>query len=532
MVFGGYNPPAFQSHPGTWGSRHEFSTRLSEATGRAANFITDASGILQTNPITGSSPLTQNNATRLFEPRVALAWDVSGNGETALRAGFGTYYSMLDTLPKLDGIPPFNGTLSYSGVPLSSIVPLNPATAPNPSCGPGVTVTCNTYAPQGVQPDIKTPAVEEWSLRIERQLDSKTAFTVAYVGSFGYHGLISIDPNSIHAAICASAAGCQSGRHGIGSGYHVAQGAQYFPVGKRPNPYLSGGFFWYSEGNSSYNGLETDVTRRLSGGLQLRANFTWSKNLDVNSALQGAQASNQAQMVMNPYDIKRDWGPSALGLTDQTSISMSYELPFGRGKRFLGQAGKLSNQVFGGWQLNGIETLLSGFAFTPQMGSNRSGNGDTRNPDRPSLNPAFSGPVITGAQSQWFNPNAFIPPVAGTWGNLGRGTYRGPGLAELDLSLFKTAALSERVKLEFRAECFNLQNRANFATPNATVFSGTAINASAGLISSTVTTSRQLQMGMKLDFSMTESEPPTSPPKPKTHSAFPCSSETPPASCW
>lgn len=481
------------------GLRHEFTTGLTEATGRSANYITDGNGVLLSAPLLGNSPLTQNNAKRLFEPRVALAWDVSGNGKTAVRAGFGTYYSLLDAMSKLNGIPPYNGSLAFAGVPLLSIVPLNPGTAPNPSCGPGVAAPCNIFAPQGVQPDAKTPAVQEWSLRIERQLDSKTALTVAYVGSFGYHGLISIDPNSIPAAICASAAGCQSGGLGAAKGT-VAEGVQYIPVGKRPNPYLSGGFFWYTEGNSSYNALETDVTRRMSQGLQLRANFTWSKNLDNNSAVQGAQASNQAQMVMNPYDIGRDWGPSALGITAQAGISASYELPVGRGKRFFTQAGRFEDKLLGGWQLNAITTMLSGFAFTPQVGSNRSGNGDTRNPDRPSLNPAFSGPVITGDQKQWFNPNAFILPVAGTWGNLGRGTYRGPGLAEVDLSLFKIATIGERLKLEFRAECFNLQNRANFATPNGTVFSGTAPNASAGLISSTVTTSRQLQLGLKLIF--------------------------------
>ena len=90
-----------------------------------------------------------------------------------------------------------------------------------------------------------------------------------------------------------------------------------------------------------------------------------------------------------------------------------------------------------GWQLNGIATLLSGFPFTPVIGSNRSGDGDTRNPDRPSLNPAFTGPVVLGSPNQWFNPNAFVLPTAGTYGNLGRGVYSGPGLADVDASLFK-----------------------------------------------------------------------------------------------
>ena len=91
----------------------------------------------------------------------------------------------------------------------------------------------------------------------------------------------------------------------------MPQGAQYIPgPGTLPNPYLGAGFFWYTEGNSSYNALQMDVTHRFSSGLQFRANYTWSKNLDMNSALTGAQANNQPQMIMDRYDLRRDWGPS------------------------------------------------------------------------------------------------------------------------------------------------------------------------------------------------------------------------------
>jgi hypothetical protein len=482
------------------GIRHEFTTGWNEAHGRAANYITDAQGVLLTNPRIGGSALTQNNAKWLFGPRVSLAWDVFGDGKTAVRAGFGTYYSLLDSLSKLDGIPPFNGTLAFSNAPLASIVPIAPGTPPNPSCGPGVPTPCITYAPQGVQPDLKTPTVQQWSLRLEQQLDKETVLRVGYVGSFGYHQLISIDPNTVAAQICSDPAGCQSGGIGAAKG-SVAEGMQYIPVaGGRPNPYLSAGFFWYSKGNSSYNALQVDLVRYLSRGLQIRGNFTWAKNLDLNSAVQGAQATNQAQMIMDRNDLHRDWGPSALGVTAQSNISWAYELPLGRGRRFLGRAEGVEEKLIGGWQVNGITTLLSGFAFTPQTGSNRSGDGDTRNPDRPSLNPNFRGPVVVGSQTEWFDPNAFTLPTAGTWGNVSRGSYRGPGLADVDLSLFKTTALTERLRAEFRAECFNVQNRANFATPNAIVFSGGAISPSAGLITSTTTTSRQFQLGMKLIF--------------------------------
>ena len=342
---------------------------------------------------------------------------------------------------------------------------------------------------------------------MERQLDSATAVRASYVGSFGYHGLLSVDPNAIPAQICSAAGGCQAG--GVSTGgtpataanqSHVTQGAQYIPVGTRPDPYLGAGFFWYTEGNSSYHALQTEVTHRLSRGFEIRANYTWSKNLDMNSGLTGAQAQNQAQMILDRNDPRRDWGPSALNATSQASISGRYELPFGRGKLRMKKAGGIGSKLVEGWQLNGIATLLSGFPFTPAIGANRSGDGDTRNPDRPSINRSFTGPVVLGQAGQWFNPNAFILPAAGTYGNLGRGVFNGPGLVDLDLSLFKNTPVSEKASLQYRAEVFNVLNHANLGTPNATVFSGGAINASAGLITTLATTPRQIQFGLKLIF--------------------------------
>ena len=136
---------------------------------------------------------------------------------------------------------------------------------------------CSVFAPQGIQADAKTPTVEEWNFTVEQHLSANTVLRVAYVGSFGYHGLLSLDPNTIPAAICASAAGCTAG--GVAASgapataanqSHVPQGAQYIPVGTRPNPSVGAGFFWYTEGNSSYNALQTDIVRRLSKGLQFR----------------------------------------------------------------------------------------------------------------------------------------------------------------------------------------------------------------------------------------------------------------------
>ncbi len=482
------------------GLRDEFTTGWNEVSGRAANYITGANGLLLTTPTLGSAAFTKNNATHLLSPRIGLAWDASGNGKTAIRAGYGTYYSLIDALSfLLNSLPPYNGSISLSG-PLASITPISRSAPIAPSCGPGVPAPCTTYAPQGVQANAKTPTVQEWNFSLEQELGTAAVLRLTYLGSFGYHELLSVDPNTVAAQVCARAAGCTAGgtttggaKAPVSSQSKVPLGSLYLPVGTRPNPYLGAGFFWLTEGNSSYNALEADVSKRLSKGLQFRGNLTWSKNLDLNSALTGAQASNQAQMILDRNDLRMDWGPSALNAKFQGTISAHYELPFRTGPSPL-------HRVLGGWQADAIATLLSGFPFTPLVGSNRSGDGDTRNPDRPNLNPSFSGPVILGQATEWFNPNAFLLPQFGTYGNLGRGTYDGPGLAELDFSLLKDTHIKERAALQFRAEFFNILNHTNLGVPNTTVFANGAISSSAGVITATATTSRQIQFGVKLVF--------------------------------
>jgi hypothetical protein len=501
------------------GLRHEFDTGWNEEAGRAANFVTDANGVLVTTPRTGSSAFTQNNARWLFGPRISLAWDPLGHGTTVVHAGFGMYYSLLDALAfQLNSVPPYNGSISYTGS-LPAIVSSKLTSSIPPQCGapgapsnsPGALPNslCTTYAPQGVQANAKTPTVEKWSLAIEQQLTHTISLRVGYVGSFGYHQIISEDPNTIAPQICSSATCTAGGVASSGAAAAAAarspvpQGATYIPWAptiSRPNQNLGAGFFWYTAGTSSYNALQVDVTKRFSRSLQFRGNYTWSKSLDINSAPTGAQANNEAQMVLNRFDLRQDWGPSALNAAQQVHLMGSYELPFGRGRYLLGNANGVEEKLVGGWTFNTITTLMSGFPLTPQDGSNRSGDGDTRNPDRPSVNPNFSGAVVEGSPTQWFNSNAFVLSAPGTYGNLGRGTLRGPGLVGMDVSLFKDTKVSEKVAMQFRAECFNVLNHTNFNTPNLTVFSGSAISPTAGQITATATPSRQVQFALKFIY--------------------------------
>ena len=205
---------------------------------------------------------------------------------------------------------------------------------------------------------------------------------------------------------------------------------------------------------------------------------------------------------MFPLNPKIDYGLSTTDVRNLAVLNGTCDLPIGTGKRFASGASGWQQKLAGGWSTSAIVTLQSGLPFTPQLGYNPTGNGDSRNPVRPEFNPAFTGSIIEGGPTQYFNPNAFLAPATGTFGNVGRDTLIGPGLRTIDFSVLKRTAITERVNLQFRAEFFNLLNNVNFSTPNPVVFTsaGTAPASTAGVITATASTSRQIQFGLKLLF--------------------------------
>jgi hypothetical protein len=216
--------------------------------------------------------------------------------------------------------------------------------------------------------------------------------------------------------------------------------------------------------------------------------------MDLNSAILAPSAGNEPPSLFSPYNLSMNRGPASYSLNHQFNANFSYQLPFGSG------ASGVVKQLIGGWQWNGIVNLLGGFPFTPLAGSNTSGTGDPNQSDVPNWNPDFKGPVILGTTDHWFDPNAFRLPTQGTFGNVSRGSLRGPYLRNVDTSLFKNIRISERWKLQFRTEVFNLFNHPNFAYPTEIVFSGNSISSSAGSLNNMATPSRQIQFALKLLF--------------------------------
>ena len=460
------------------GFRAEFTNGWNEAHGRASNWLFDQNGVIESTPVVGNSAYTINRAKFLPAPRIGLAWSPSKN--TVIRAGFGIYYSLNDAISyRLTQSAPFNSVLVLQNLPVSSIniVP----GAPLPS---GAKIS-----PAGVQPDLATPGAASYSLTIERQLTPSTTLSVGYVGSHGYHGLLSIDANVPVATICP-AAPCPAG---------YPAGATYFaPKSPLANPNLANTTHWFSWGVSRYDGLQADLSRHFAHGLQFRAAYTFAKSLDEGSSLANAISGSTNAFTMDPQNPRLDYGRSSFDVRHSASINATYDLPFGH--KAVAGANSFTKRVVSDWQVSAIVSAQTGLPFSPQLGFNPTNDGDTRNPIRPSLNPAFTGNVVLGNPSKYFDPAAFTVPLNGTYGNAGRDILEGPGLTDIDISASKRIPVSERINLQFRAEIFNLLNHPNFNTPNPIIFTAATGGPSptAGVITSTTTTSRQVQFGLKL----------------------------------
>ena len=402
-----------------------------------------------------------------FAPRVGFAWAIGSDRETVVRGGYGVYYDQSPLAPAealYFNSPFFDNNIFFSlpGLPLTLNDPF-PSFFPFPLPDSAL----------AIQRDLRTGYMQHWNLNVERQVGDKGVFEVAYVGSKGTKLLTARDINQPQPSVLP-----------LG-----------LPIVPRPDPRFDDIDLLESRANSNYNALQARFQQRLSRGFSTLASYTWSKSID--DASNFFSSAGDPNFPQNSYNVAAERGRSNFDVRHRLSVSYSYALPFGKGRQYLANDGWVSTAL-GGWETYGIITLQSGRPFTvallPEIdnsGTGRSILGFGAN-DRPNLvsNPELSNPT-TG---QWFNTAAFAFPAPGTFGNAGRNILDGPGFQNVNVSLMKNTALSERINLQFRAEAFNLFNHPNFNLPDNFLGSPTF-----GRITS-ARDPRHIQFGLKLLF--------------------------------
>jgi hypothetical protein len=425
---------------------------------------------IATSSATVVGPPFLNPSKGNIAPRVGFAWDVTGDGRTSVRGGTGIYYDTDGTFNSAFGISAFTP-------PFAPTVNLTNPTFPTPVFPASIT-TSGALALRTLDHNIKQPRAWTYNANIQRELGAGLVATVGYAGSHGYDLVTAVEGNPTVPVV-------------------QADGSLFFPVGApRQNPAWTSIDLRNSGGHSTYNSMQATLQKRFAKGYQVQLSYTLSKTMDDTQAQLGVDSVNTSVYAMNPYNQNADWGPAAFDIRHVFSANGTWEIP-----------GYKQNPLLTGWQINSIVSLHSGLPFSPSIAtSNWSRDGNTSGEDRPNLcNPGVDpASLITGDPNHWFNTSAFCLQPAGTFGNTPRDFLRGPGFADVDLSFVKNQPFGSSQRLQFRLEIFNLLNRANFGTPTRTVFAGATPNdpvlPTAGQITRTTNTSRQLQLSAKVIF--------------------------------
>ncbi len=446
----------------TAGLRYEYNSPPVDKDDRA-NLYNPATGQLA-RVGTGGIPRAGYGSDRNnIAPRLALAWTAGREGRTVLRTGYGVYYDQSPLAPgeALYFNAPYFDLNFYFSLPNLPLTLANPF----PSNFP-VPLPKSSF---GFDPGLRTGYAQHWNASWQQDLGGNRTIEVAYVGSKGTKLLTTRDLNQPRPS---------------------AQQPNY-----RPNPRFDEISFQSSAANSNYHGLQLSYQQRLTAGLTAIGSYTWSKSIDNASGI--FATAGDPNYPQDSANLRAERGRSNFDIRHRLTLGYSYELPFGKGRRWLGNAG-LATALLGGWQTDGILTLQSGRPFTvallPEFDNSNTGRanlGFGAN-DRPNLlrKAALSNPT----PERWFETAAFAIPAYGRFGNSGRNILSGPDLRNLNFSLKKSAKLSEAITLQLRAEIFNLFNRPNFGLPDNFVGSP-----SFGAIRS-AESPRRLQFGIKLIF--------------------------------
>jgi len=486
------------------GVRYEFQTMLRET----RDHLSSWPDFFQASP-TVNGEYFKNNTKKNISPRFGVAWSPGADQKTSLRGGFGIYYD-----------PP---SLPIYQFALSTMLPYAAEGGLLDNASSGAINFPDAYVSQRdqlssapnyriVEYDLPTTYAYRWSLTLDREMGN-WLFAAGYTGARALHLNVVSEGNL---------------NRWVGWPANVPTSEKQFPTVASQRIPINTGLTRltvnHNAGNSYYQGLTLSAIRRLTAGLQLQVAYTYSKNLDNGSSAgnnNGGYVQGQRSNLF--WDMGHRRGLSAQDIRNQFVTNATYELPN------TGLTG-IGGTVLNGWQVNGILSMSSGPAFKA-LDVNRNQTTAMRNADdlRPNLVPGGdTNPVLgtpSDGEARYFDVSQFVPSVChgsrlcqqrlpngdpdpdyevGRFGNLGKNTLIGPGAITLDFSLNKTFQLTEENGLQFRAEFFNLLNRANYWIPNAQPFqlSGTTlrVNPNAGVITSTRTSARQIQFGLRFTF--------------------------------
>jgi len=467
------------------GLRYDFESNPTETDNKLFNLVnplTDT-GFTRVPHAFASNPTKWN-----LEPRIGFAWDPFGDQKTSVRGGFGMFAD-LPLEMQVEIAYMFNP-------PVYNVETILFPTIPNPFSGGGINATGKPGGAQLTDYNTnKNDYIMQYNLNVQRELFKNTIVTVGYVGSKANHLYIGQETNACLPTQV------------LGDGTIVRNYANSAACAV-PNPALSNTVIRFPVGTSNYNSLQFSVDRTLSRIAQFRSAYTYSKCLDFGSYYTGNDSigPNGQTFGLQTGSLANanknvDYGPCDFDLRHNWTNNLIVNLPF------------TGNRLKEGWQVSTILNLHSGTPYSVFDAIDRANVGQAgaaSNGERPNLaGGATANPVgirVTPGGVFGYDPSAFVLQGAGVFGNLGRNTLTGPGVFTTDLSLSKNTKLTERTNLQLRADAFNVTNHTNFGFPSAALFTGVdAIgngirNPGAGLITTTATTSRQLQLSAKFTF--------------------------------
>ena len=465
-------------------------------------------GVIEFAGVNGNSIHVGNPNLNKLGPRIGLAWQVAP--KTTIRGGYGLYWAPQFAIGTPYNPPGYTATSTYVASNDGNATPANSLTNPFPgglARPTGSTLGDLTGIGQSlsiIDPNARSPRVQQYSFDVQRELPGGVALEVGYVGSHSTHltqATANININALNpsllsqgAALIPAGSNPFFGKGGAGViGAQKVSGVQL----ALPYPSFSAINLLFNDGSyARYDSLVAKAQKRMSMGLTMLSTLTWSRNHDASSGGAGNFLNGGNTGPQNPYDMASEYSLANVDAPLRWSSGFTFELPFGQGKKFLSN-GKALDYAVGGWSFNAISVYQSGFPLQiTQSTNNNSAYGyASQRPSATGVSPVTSGSV-EGRLSNYIDKAAFSTSPEGAFGNIARTLdMRGPGQANWDLSIFKSFSILEKFKGQFRAEALNAMNTPMFAAPNTSFGSS-----SFGRITSQVNFSRMMQLGLRFFF--------------------------------